>query len=103
MNHQGVRESDLNYLTVIDSILLRCFIVGTIALTFAWGVSIIAHQPIERLHESLLGISSHEFNLFLYGFLTLIKCLNVVLFLFPWIAIKHYLYTHAARTKPTAG
>ena len=92
MNPRKADESDLKVLTILASILLRCFIFGTIALAFVWGVTAFAHEPFEKLHASWFGISAHEFNLFLYGFLTLIKCLNVVLFLFPWIAIEHYLF-----------
>ena len=92
MNQDITAESHVKFLTIFASILFRCFIFTSIAMVLVWGVVALAHDPIEALHESLFGISAHEFDLFLYGFLTLIKCLNVVLFLFPWLAIRHYLF-----------
>ena len=99
MTQQKAEQSELRYLFTIAAILLTCFIVTTIALIFVWGVTALARGPIETLHTSLFGISAHEFDLFLYGFLTLIKCLSVVLFLFPWVAIRYYLFTQVSQPR----
>ena len=85
-------QTDLSRLITAAAILLRCFIITVVAMLFVWAVVFVARAPIAKLHQSIFGITAGEFNLFLYGFLTFIKCLNVVFFLFPWIAIKWFLH-----------
>jgi hypothetical protein len=86
-----LEKDSVQRLRLISGVLLRCFVVTVIAMLFVWGVVFVARKPIQQMHVSMFGLSAHEFDLFLYGFLTLIKCLNVVLFLFPYLAIQHIL------------
>jgi hypothetical protein len=89
--NQLLSSIDRLRLTALASILWRCFIITAVSLLFVWGVMLVAGDPIHRLHALAFDLSRREFALFVLGFLTFIKCLNVVLFLFPAIAITLYL------------
>lgn len=90
MTHR-LSPADSQRLEILASILWRCFVATVIAMLFTFVVSWIGRDPIRRIYSSLCGLSGHETDLFVFGFLTFIKCLNLVFFLIPWVALRWYL------------
>ena len=88
-------KSDLE---TIASILLRCFIVTVVSLVFVFVVVFVGGESIYRLQASILGIDKQHLPMLTSGFLILIKCLGVTLFLFPWVAIRWFLHGVAKNT-----
>jgi len=88
---QSLSEEAIQTLDAIAGILLRCFIITLVASLFVWIVFLAMGDLIHRGHTLFFDISKREFDLFLLYSLTFIKALNVVFFLFPFLAIKHYL------------
>lgn len=84
-----MNKSDLDR---IANILLRCFIVTVVALVFVFAVVFVGGESIYRLQASMLGIDKQHMPMLTSGFLILIKCLGVTLFLFPWVAIRWFLH-----------
>ena len=87
-------DKDFQRLEILSGILLRCFCITVTALLFVWGVVFLFGDPIHRFHSMVVGMSSQQFDWFVLGSLTCIKVLNVVFFLFPFVAIRHYLRSH---------
>lgn len=84
-------NKDTQRLEALASILGRCFCITVAALLFVWLVVIAFGEPVHRLHNMMIEISRPQFDLLVLVSLTFIKSLNVVLFLFPFVAIKHFL------------
>jgi hypothetical protein len=75
----------------IANILLRCFLITVGAMVFTWLVWLILGDVIHSIHHQLYGLSPREFDLYFLYSMTVMKGLNVVFFLFPFVAIKWYL------------
>ena len=78
-------------LDAIADILFRCFIITVGVMLFTWGVSLILGDVIYSIHAQLIEITRKEFDLFFLYVMTIMKGLNVLFFLFPFVAIKWYL------------
>jgi len=83
---------DRQRLEALAGILGRCFVLTVVAMLVVWGVMYMAGDPVHRLHAVFFDLSSQQFDLLSLAALTFIKSLNVVFFMFPYLAIKHYLY-----------
>ena len=81
-------RTDIGRLEVAAAILIRCFSITVGAMVFVWAVLLIAGEPVYQLQSCFFELSRDEMSLLNVSFLTLIKCLNIVLFLFPWAAIR---------------
>ena len=79
-------------LATIAGILLRCFFISLVALTFLWLVLLVSGDALFQVYGIFFDISRKEYDLFVLYSFTFIKSLNVVFFLFPFVAIKHYLH-----------
>ncbi|MDJ0735177.1 MAG: hypothetical protein QNJ47_14125 [Nostocaceae cyanobacterium] len=90
MNQQLSSEA-LNILNAIAEILMRCFIITVLALLFVWIVVFFTGDLFYQIQTIFFDISRQDFDLFLLYSLTFMKILNVVFFLFPFIAIKLFL------------
>jgi hypothetical protein len=75
----------------IANILLRCFLITVGAMVFTWLVWLILGDVIHSIHHQLYVLSPREFDLYFLYSMTVMKGLNVVFFLFPFVAIKWYL------------
>ena len=84
-------EDTIATLDAIADILLRCFIITVGAMIFVWIVSLALGDVIYSIHSQLIDISSKEFDLFFLYTMTFLKALNILFFLFPFVAIKSYL------------
>ena len=85
-------------LDITAAILLRCFIITVVTMLFVWLVFLVMGDYIYRGHTLFFDITQREFDLFFLYIMTFIKSLNVVFFLFPFIAIKHFLRHKGERT-----
>ncbi len=84
-------EDMIRTLDVIASILLRCFVITLGASLFTWFVVFMLGDVIHSIYSQLMEISRKEFDLFFLYSMTFIKAVNMLFFLFPFIAIKTYL------------
>lgn len=81
-------------IAVIDSIaaiLLRCFILTVLALLFVWVLIVFQGDFFYQVQTLFVDVSRPDFDLFILYSLTLMKILNIVFFLFPFVAIKIFL------------
>jgi hypothetical protein len=72
----------------IAGILLRCFLFLVLAQLVVWLALLLAGDPIYRMYAAMIDIPRQEYDQLLLSSLILLKILNVVLFLTPFIAIK---------------
>jgi hypothetical protein len=72
----------------IAGILLGCFLLLVVAQLVVWLVLFLAGDSIYQIYSGVFEIPRPEYDQFLLSSLTLLKILNVVLFLTPFIAIK---------------
>ncbi|NNG16646.1 MAG: hypothetical protein HKM89_09205 [Gemmatimonadales bacterium] len=82
----------------IAGILLRCFLFLVLAQLLVWAALVLAGDPVYRMYAAMIDIPRHEYNQLLLSSLMLLKVLNVVLFLTPFIAVKlalHHWNRHA--------
>jgi hypothetical protein len=75
-------------LDAIAKVLLRCFALGVLLLVVWSGCVLLAGDLIHRISVPLLGLSRHEMNVIHYGGIVFVKCLALLFFLFPYIAIR---------------
>jgi hypothetical protein len=90
MSH-SLSEETIRILDAIAGILLRCFIITVLASLFVWIVVLTMGDFLHQIYTLFLDISKREFDLWVLYSLTFTKALNVLFFLFPFVAIKHYL------------
>ena len=88
---QPLPENTIATLNAIADILLRCFTITVGAMLFTWVVSLMLGDFIYSVHNQLIEITRKEFGLFYLYVMTFMKGLNVLFFLFPFVAIKWYL------------
>ena len=84
---------DRQRLEVLAAILIRCFLIATIAQLFVWGVLFLGSDAVYQMQSSLLNLPIQQLPMFTAAFLTFIKCLSATFFLFPWLAIRLVLRT----------
>ena len=88
---QQLSKEAVKIFNAIAEILLRCFIITVLALLFVWLLVFFAGDFFYQIQTIFVDISRREFDLFLLYSLTFMKVLNVVFFLFPFVAIKLFL------------
>ena len=88
---RSISSETRNHLEIISGIMIRCFFITVIALMFVWFVSWITGDLFYKIYTIFFSITRNEYDLFfLYSF-AFMKVLNVMLFFFPYIAIKFLL------------
>jgi hypothetical protein len=87
----ALSDNTVSTLHAIAGILIRCFIITVGAMTFTWLVWLALGDVVHSIHDQMLEITRKEFDLFFLYTMTFMKGLNVLFFLFPFLAIKWYL------------
>lgn len=87
----ALSEDTIRILDTIAAILLRCFIITVIAMLFVWVLTLMFGGFFYQLYTLFYDITRKEFDLFFLYSMVFIKSLYMVFFLFPFIAIKHFL------------
>ncbi len=90
MSH-ALSEEAIKILNAIAGILLRCFIFTVVALLFVWIMVLIMGDSFYAIHSMFFDIPRKNYDQFLLYSLTFMKVVNVLFFLFPFLAIKHFL------------
>ena len=88
---KSLPENTVTTLDAVADILLRCFIITLGASLFTWFVVLLLGDVIHSVYGQLMEMSRKEFDLFFLYSMTFIKAVNLLFFLFPFIAIKTYL------------
>jgi hypothetical protein len=90
MGH-ALSEEVMQILNAISGILLRCFIITVVALLFVWTTIMIMGDSFYYIYSIFFDIPRKNYDQLLLYSLTFMKVLNVLFFLFPFLAIKHFL------------
>lgn len=75
-------------LDALARVLLRCWLFGFMLLLAWLAVFMFAGERAHELHRSLFGLTQHELNVISYCGVALAKLLVLLLFFFPWLAIR---------------
>ena len=75
-------------LSAVSTILLWCFVVGILLLSFVFGVFLAAGDLAYQVHSSMFDVSEREFYLIWYCSMALLKMWVFMLFLVPWIGVR---------------
>lgn len=76
-------------LQVTGQVLIRCLIIGMLALLFWWGALLFAGDFAYKIHSSaVVSISREQFDVIHYTGMVMTKTAISILFLFPYIAIR---------------
>jgi hypothetical protein len=78
-------------LDAVASILLRSFLITVGAMLFTWLVWLVAGDFVYSIHSRMIDLTREEFDIFFLYAMTFLKGLNVIFFLFPFLAIKWFL------------
>ena len=88
---QALNKETIQIFDAIARILLRCFLITVISLLFVWAMVGLLGDLFYQINTFLFDITRKEYDIYVLYSLTFIKVLNVVFFLFPFLAIKHFL------------
>lgn len=86
-----ISEDTIAIIDTIADILLRCFVITVAAMSFTWVVWLGLGDVLHGIHHRMIDLTRKEFDLFFLYTMTIFKGLNLLFFLFPYVAIKWYL------------
>ncbi len=75
-------------LDALAKVLLRCFVLGAVLLSFWFVLFLVAGNCIHEIHGKWFSMTPHEFDLICYCGMGLVKLFVLLFFLFPYIAIR---------------
>lgn len=75
-------------LTVVNEILGRCAALGIILILLWFAASVLPGDVICGMQGKLFGMTAHECAVVNYAGIAFVKMMVLVLFVFPWIAIR---------------
>ena len=75
-------------LGVIGQVLIRCFVMGLLVLLFWLGALALGGDLAYSVHTKIAPMSRQQFDVIHYAGMLMTKTMMVVLFLFPYIAIR---------------
>jgi len=96
LERNAMLDSTRDFFETLANVLLRCWIIGFLLLLFSTVVLLLTGDIIDRIHGRMFGLSPHELDLIIYCGLGLFKLCLLVLFFFPWLAIKSVLKKSAS-------
>ena len=95
----SLSEETTQLFDAIAGILLRCFLFTVGASLFVWVVVLLMGDTLYQIYTTILiDMSRQDYDQFTLYTLTLIKVLNVLFFLIPFLAIKHFLASKSRKT-----
>ena len=75
-------------LEVIGQVLIRCVVMGVVALLFWWAGLAFMGDLVYGLHSKLTPMTRQQFNVVHYAGMLTTKAAVSLLFFFPYIAIR---------------
>jgi hypothetical protein len=90
-------------LDAVARILLRCFVLGYALLLLWAAVYLFADNVLYVPALRLFGLTSHEVDVIQYCGIAFVKCLVLLFFLFPYIAIRWVLRNRASMAAIASG
>ena len=78
-------------LETIGQVLIRCFIMGVFTLFLWWGLLALMGDLAYGVHSKIVPISRQQFDVIHYTGMLMTKAAIFVLFLFPYISIRHVI------------
>jgi hypothetical protein len=81
-------DSTIELFETLASVLLYCWLFGYALLLLWFGIYRLAGGFVHRLHGGLFGLSKHELDVIFYCGMGLLKLGVILLFFFPWLAIR---------------
>ena len=89
--NQALNKETMQIFDAIAGILLRCFLITVISSLFVWAMVGLLGDLFYQINTFWFDITRKEYDTYVLYSLTFMKVLNVVFFLFPFLAIKHFL------------
>jgi hypothetical protein len=84
-------SSFMDDLEILSRILIRCFVIGVVFITFWFTFFLLGGNAGYLIHTTLFQISRHEYDLMNYYGMAFVKGCNFLFFLFPYMAIRMVL------------
>ena len=81
-------DSTIEAFEAVAQVLLYCWLFGFALLLFWFGTHRLAAGFVHRLHGGMFGLSRHEMDVIFYCGMGLLKLGVILLFFFPWLAIR---------------
>jgi len=75
-------------LEVIGQVLIRCVVMGVVALLIWWAGLAFMGDLVYGLHSKLIPMTRQQFNVIHYTGMLTTKAAVSLLFFFPYIAIR---------------
>jgi Family of unknown function (DUF6868) len=75
-------------LEVMSQVLIRCVVIGVVALLFWWVALVFMGDLTYRVHSQITPITRQHFNVIHYTGMLTTKAAVSLLFFFPYIAIR---------------
>jgi hypothetical protein len=75
-------------LEVVAQVLIRCAVMGIIALLFWWGALELFGDLAYNVHSSIVPMSRQQFEIIHYSGMLITKIAVSLLFFLPFIGIK---------------
>lgn len=89
--HDSLSPATRSTFDALAGILLRSFFITVGAMLFTWLVWLTAGDIVYSIHSRMIDLTRKEFDLFFLYTMTFLKGMNLLFFLFPFLAIKWYL------------
>ena len=86
-------EATREVFDTLAKVLLRCWIFGFVLKIVSFGCVLLMRGVVYDLHATLFGLSQHDSDMIICGYLALLKLCVLVFFLIPWLAICLVLKT----------
>ena len=85
-------------LEIAAQILLRCSVIGFIILFYWWGALQVGGDFVYKVHSSVTpSIGREHFDIINYAGMILVKLCILLLFLFPYLAVRMVMRQRKAR------
>jgi hypothetical protein len=75
----------------LAKISLRCFVMGYCLLLLWFVLYLYAGDLIYGIGDKSFRLTRHEVDLIIYGGMAFVKCVVLLFFLFPYVAIRWVL------------
>ena len=81
-------DSKREWLTVLQGILLRCWLLGLLILFLWLGAILLMNDSLLAAHGTLFGLTTHELQIIHYCGIGLWKLIVIGCFFLPWLSVN---------------
>ena len=81
-------DSNREQFDTLAKVLLRSFVLGYALLLLWVGTYVLVGGVIYGVHGQMFGLTPHEVEVIHYCGIAFVKCIGLLFFLFPYVAIR---------------